>query len=452
MPIEYLGTRILFEDPGHGATVAPTFSLRGRGEQGVRRRNGYFPGLAVLPSGDLIALFVISEAFESADATTYIARSKDLGTTWNVEGALRDLTIQGETPSTSAGRQSPWEKGEFRAPFFQPKSPSSARSMGKEPGEIDLRAKCGAAALSGCDHGARENGKPDGPLSDYLKPTILRDGTVIALGYCFYRRDPGAGISIEETGGILPGDDLISFSGDEGRTWTPHRVIPRSRPELYEISGPCLELRSGDLVAVVAPFKMPDGGNPSGQIGILLRSKDKGRAWTDGEVFFCSPGGNLTPYESRICEMRDGRLAAIVWAYDTAAGRHHPNHIAVSHDDGRTWSSPVDTGIWGQASNLIWVGGDRLMTIHAHRGENPGIFVRLVDFRGDVWTPLEEMVIYGAGPPAQTKSGQRMAEMFAALKFGQPSLLQLPDGEILATHWTVEEGRGKIRIHRLRLS
>jgi len=360
---------------------------------------------------------VISEAFESADATTYIARSRDLGKTWDLDGALRDLTNREETLPSSMGCRAPEEARELEPEGIKP------------PEKIS----------------------PEVCRSDYLKPTVLRDGTVVAVGYRFERRDPAAGISIEKTGGILPGEDIVSFSPDEGKTWTPHRVILRTRPELYEISGPCLELGSGDLVAVAAPFRMPDGKNPSGQTGILLRSKDKGRIWTDDEIFFRSPGGNMTPYESRICEMQPGRLVAIVWAYDTTADRHHPNQIAVSQDDGRTWSNPVDTGIWGQASNLIWVGGDRLMTIHAHRGENPGIFVRLVDFKGDLWTPVEEAAIYGAGSPVQTKPGQGMAEMFAALKFGQPSLLQLPDGGILAAHWTVEKGLGKIRTHRLHL-
>jgi sialidase-1 len=405
MPIEYLGAHILFEDPDRSATLTSIRSPRRRSEQYAGRRNGYFPGLGVLPSGDLLALFVISEAFESADATTWVARSGDLGRTWKLEGELRDLSSRKNAPP----------------------------------------------ALSGRGRGVGEKAKPGVPLSDYLKPTILRDGTVIAMGYRFYRQDPAVGISIEETGGLLPGDDIISFSRDEGKTWTPHRIIARSRPELYEISGPCLELGSRDLIAVAAPFKMPDGGNPSGQVGILLRSKDKGQTWTDDEIFFRSPDGNLTPYESRVCEMQPGRLAAIVWAYDTAAARHYPNHIAVSHDDGATWARPMDTGLWGQASSLTWLGGDRLMTIHAHRGENPGIFVRVVDFSGDQWTPLEETVIYGAGSPTQTKSGQMMAEMFAALKFGQPSLLRLPDGDILACHWAVEEGEGRIRTHRLRL-
>lgn len=381
MTIEYLETGILYENP----------------RPHVRSRHGYFPGLAVLPSGGLVALFVVAEAFESADATTYIARSSDLGKNWKLEGALRTLYSTG-----TAETASPEEK----------------------------------FGLS---------------TSDYLKPTVLRDGKVVAIGYRFHRHDPEQGISVEETGGILPGDDIIAISCDEGKTWTRPQIIPRSRPELYEISGPCIELQSGDLVAVAAPFKMPDGYNPAGQVGILLRSRDKGMTWTDNEIFFRAPAGNLTPFEPRICEMQPGRLVSLVWAYDTVSGRHHPNHVAVSRDNGLTWTEPMNSGHWGQASNLIWLGGEDLMTIHAYRAADPGIYVRLVDFNGDRWNPVEEKIIYGAGAPLQTQPGQRMDEMFASLRFGQPSLLKLPNGEILAAHWAVEEGQGKIRIHRLRV-
>ena len=342
MPIEYLESGVLYENP----------------RPHVHSRHGYFPGLALLPSGELLALFVIAEAFEAADGTTWAARSRDLGRTWELEG-----------PVVAA----------------------------------DLRRT--------------EEGKP---ASDCLKPTALRDGRLAAIGYRFHRNDPDQGISVEETGGVLPGDDIIGFSTDGGLSWTEPGIIPRTRLELLEISGPCVELRSGDLIATAAPFRMPDGANPSGQVGFLLRSKDKGKTWTDDEVFFRSPAANLTPYESRLCEMQDGRLVAIVWAYDTAACRHHPNHLAVSHDDGRTWSAPLDTGCWGQSSHLAWLGGDRLLTIHAHRGDDPGITVRVVDFRRDQWQPLEEAVIYGAGSRAQTSEGQDMPEMFAALRFGQP--------------------------------
>ena len=62
---------------------------------------------------------------------------------------------------------------------------------------------------------------------------------------------------------------------------------------------------------------------------------------------------------------------------------------------------------------------------------------------------MSEQAIYGAGIGPQTKQGQSAAEMFTSLRFGQPSLLALDDGEFLATHWCVEEGQGKIRVHRI---
>lgn len=290
------------------------------------------------------------------------------------------------------------------------------------------------------------------PTSDYLKPQVLQDGTLIALGYRLHRNDPESPIAIPETDGILPGDDIVSFSKDNGSTWTVPQVIPRSTPELLEIPSRCLQLRSGDIVATAGLFKMPDGTNPSGQCGVLLRSTDRGRTWDDKVHFLETPGRTVTAYESHICEMEAGRLVAICWAYDAGGRRSLPNQVTVSHDNGYTWSNPIDTGHTGQSSNLLFMGGQHLMSIHCHRGEDVGLYVRLVDFTGDRWRVIEEQVIWGASVGQQTRRGQKFYELAKALRFGQASLLRLSNGEILATHWAVLEGQGKILSHRLRVN
>src|SRR6185295_15431918 len=132
-------------------------------------------------------------------------------------------------------------------------------------------------------------------------------GSLVAIGYRFHRLDQESPIGIEETDGILPGDDLISFSNDEGRSWSFPSIITRTRPELLEISGPCVELKSGDLVAVAGLLSLPDGTTPSGQGGVLLRSSDKGQTWDDAVHFFQAHRKNITSWEPRICEMEDGR-------------------------------------------------------------------------------------------------------------------------------------------------
>jgi sialidase-1 len=352
----------------------------------VKSRHGYFPGIVQLPSGELLALFVIAEAFEAANATTWISRSSDEGRTWRLQGPLRG------------------------------------------------NSSAGAAT------------------SDSLKATLLDDGSLIACGYRFHRHDPESPISIPATGGILPGDDIAVFSADGGLTWTEPSVIPRSRPELLEISGPCIQTRSGDLLAVSANYPLPDGSAPSGHIGVLLRSPDRGRTWDDTAVFFRDPSLPITPYEPRITEMAGGCLVAIVWAYDSVAGCHHTNRVVVSHDGGYTWSPPIDTGHRGQASSLLALDRERLLSIHSHRGvENPGIYVRLIDFTGDRWRPVAETVIFGQAAGRQTVAGQSSSEMFKSLRFGQPSVTRLASGDFLAVHWCVEDGQGKIRAHRLRI-
>ena len=178
-----------------------------------------------------------------------------------------------------------------------------------------------------------------------------------------------------------------------------------------------------------------------------MRSSDQGRTWRDDEIFY--NWRNITPYEARICEMQPGRLIAIIWAYDSATDRHLPNQITFSEDSGKSWSQPQDTGHVGQASNLIWMGGDRLASIHCHRGANPGLYVRLINFNKNKWAPIEERVIWDPSAGYKSTDGLSMADMFASLKFGQPSLMRLEGDEFLAAHWSIEGGQGRIRVHRL---
>ena len=149
--------------------------------------------------------------------------------------------------------------------------------------------------------------------------------------------------------------------------------------------------------------------------------------------------------------MQPGRLAAICWAFDMASGTYLHNQLTISHDNGHTWSAPIDTGIQAESANLLYLGGERLLSIHSHRGQDVGLHVRVVDLTGDRWATIEEKRIWGAGIGTQTKDGQSFFEFAGAIRFGQGSLTRLTNGDVLATHWCVVEGQGKILTHRLRL-
>jgi len=365
--IEYVEPHLVYENP----------------EPHVHSRHGYHPGITELPNGELIALFLLAEAFEAPNGTTYVSRSRDMGRSWELQGPLYNKSIIGHE------------------------------------------------------------------TTDTLKPCVLRNGSLIATGYRFDRFNLEEAIAIPETGGFQPGDNIVSFSADAGHTWTCPTVIPRSYPELLELSGSCLHTGSGDLVMTAGFYNLPDGSNPTGRFGAVLRSRDSGKSWDD-RTFFVPPG-TITPWETRVCEMQPGRLVAIIWAYDDRNRCHLSNHVTVSHDNGYSWSPLIDTGHMGQASNLLYLSGEYLLSIHAHRAEDPGLYVRVVDFSKDRWKVVTEAVIWGRTLGQQTQEGQQTAQMFTSLRLGQPSIFQLRNGEFLASHWSVEDGQGKIRAHRLRV-
>ncbi len=88
-----------------------------------------------------------------------------------------------------------------------------------------------------------------------------------------------------------------------------------------------------------------------------------------------------------------------------------------------------------------------MLTIHCHReGDAIGLFVRLVDFTNDRWRVIEELNIWDHAPAMKVAAYKTMG---VSLRFGQPSLLRLDNGDVLATHWASEDGQGRIRTHRL---
>jgi sialidase-1 len=354
----------------------------------LRSRCAKFPGMVRFPSGELFILFELGEAFEAVDCRTVAARSCDQGNTWQFEGELYDMT-----------------------------------------------------RLGLCY-----------PVSETLKPLLLRDGVLIAAGTRFHRRDPELPIGNVDTGGALPADNVICWSSDLGHTWSVPAVINHPYPEPLEWSGPCVESASGDILGMGAPFKMWDGSNPSGLMGILFRSRDKGCTWDHQTRYFEMRGRNVVPFESRMIEMQPGRFVTLSWAYDFDGGKSLPNMITLSQDDGATWSRPIDTKVPGQASNLMWLGGDQLLTIHAQRENEVGLYVRSVKLKGEDWIINAETVIWGAnGSDGKNGKSHGLIDHFQSLKFGQPSLLRLSDDEILAYHWCVENGLYKIKSHRLRV-
>ncbi len=278
--------------------------------------------------------------------------------------------------------------------------------------------------------------------SESFKPLALSDGTVLASGYVFIRPTPLTPIVAPSNNALLPLHNKLSRSNDGGRTWTrPERFIVEGQG--LELSGPLMERASGEIMGAAAPFHLATSDHE----GWIISSPDQGQSWCKKSVFFRSEKGNIAPWECRLIDFGGDAIGVLFWAHDIASGQNHTNHLALSHDNARTFQL-IDTGIAGQASNGIALGPDEMLSIHAHRQSPVGLNVYRSHLSAAGLDVTDRLGLFD-----DEKLGQENAQSdpFANLRFGQPSLLPLGGEDFLACCWQVENCQHVIKTYRIRL-
>lgn len=350
----------------------------------LRSRQAVFPYLCKISDKKIAAVFVIGEAFESADQTSYISFSEDGGKTWTEPLKMIDKT---DIPR---------------------------------------------------------------PYSDCCKAVKLPDGSLMAIGYGFCRENADLPLGNAETGGLIDDFVFVLTSQDEGKTWTKPREIKCAWGPHVEASAPITVLENGTLITPITGFPDWDGVMHGEQCGRALRSDDGGKTWQDDAI--CMQfDENVTCYEQRFCQLESGVIVNIGWNENVDTGERLPNHYTYSVDNGKTWTKPESTGILGQASSVCAIGGEKLLALHAIRRDTdrPGIYGYIVDFSEKKWNILSSDVLWEPNVPVV--KDDKMAEIFAYLKFGQPSAIMLDKNIILMTHWYCEQGQYKVALTEIEI-
>jgi len=208
-----------------------------------------------------------------------------------------------------------------------------------------------------------------------------------------------------------------------------------------------VHLSDGRLLAPTSTWRGWEGQAPGGMRAIALVSRDRAATWSEHLEVMDGRTRGVCYWEISLVELPDRRLLALTWAFDEKQGRTLPSPYALS-EDGRSFSPPRPTGFHAQTAKMLVLRDGRILCLN-RRHDRPGLWANLVRIEGSSWVNIEETVLWQGAPSGMT--GERTAsEELAGLKFGYPSLVELPGGDVLAAFWCLEDCVHNIRWLRIR--
>ncbi len=203
----------------------------------------------------------------------------------------------------------------------------------------------------------------------------------------------------------------------------------------------------------------------------LMISEDGGDNWEYFSTLAYDPASIVDYEEPALLRLKDGRLVCLLRTHVNPSGDAKNMVMVTSEDDGFSWTPPKWTNIWGYPAELIPLQDGRYLMIYGYR--RPPYGVRgIVSKDGLSWDVKDEFVIREGGVPrfaGADRPGSSMMTPASGQKsagqvrwdnpgifqhIGYPSVVQMPDGAIVASYheWSEDaEPLQYVRCTRLRL-
>ena len=289
----------------------------------------------------------------------------------------------------------------------------------------------------------------DRPTVHTVRISKMPDGTLVGFGGRLYRDDPEEGFVNRDNLGYVPMDLILLESHDRGHTWEgPRTIEPPLVGPSFEVCHSIRELSDGRWIAPVSTWKGWNGEAPNGMNAYLLVSRDRGQTWPEFVPVMGAYGAGIIHWEQSVVQLGDGRLVSVAWAMEEESGKTLPSPYAISAD-GTSFSPSMPTGFHAQTTKIIRLEDDRILALYRRHDES-GLWANLVRIEGDKWINLECTRLWN-GAASGMEGEKSTGEELGNLKFGYPSTVQLPDGEVFVVFWCLEDCIYNIRWMRVRV-
>jgi sialidase-1 len=302
--------------------------------------------------------------------------------------------------------------------------------------------------------------RQQGPIWPRLQPTYSIFGSISRApdgAICFFGSRtpidrPGEPFWSESTNGIKANELIWARSDDDGMTWTAPAPVAMPIPGSAEAAGPMCATRAGRWACCYSPYNTfdPEVVVERNQV-VCLSTGDGGQTWSHAAMLRF-PDNDSWAAEAWVVELADGRLLGAAWHSNQRLGPSLPNAYALSRDGGQTWSPTRSTGILGQSSALAALPDGRALFIYNQRQHGEvGVWMAVVRPTETDFGIEANAIVWRS--PTRTQDGTAGEfNDWTSYSFGEPAVVLLPDGTLLAVFWCVQNGIGAIRCVKLQLT
>ena len=232
--------------------------------------------------------------------------------------------------------------------------------------------------------------------------------------------------------GTLDGEHYAWLTGtytirstDNGVTWEEPVYVAAPTGRDTCVNDPVTQLPNDELL-------IPLYGSRPGEMSqvIVMRSSDGGKSWGDPVTAAFDPLGFVSFEEPSLLYLPSGKLICMIRVHLLGEQEYgYYLYQTDSYDQGRTWSTPRRTPIWGHPPHMVHLSSGNILCVYGYRRLPFGIRACLSHDEGETWDIQNELILRADGIDRD---------------LGYPTSVQLPDGTIF-TVWYMTEARGQTR-------
>ena len=263
-------------------------------------------------------------------------------------------------------------------------------------------------------------------------------GRLIIISTWFDRHEPERPVFDPVTEGLLRTKQLVAFSEDAGKSWTPWRELPIGKLTGCAGTGPLLRWSDGALAYPFESYKEYDDTRPGAHGAWFMTSRDGGLTFGAPVLVAQDPRGRVYYWDQRLCVGQEpGEYFGLFWTHDLEHKKDLTVHGKYHRPDAPGAVRPTE--IPGQITAPLLLDDGRLFACAIARNTPGTVTLWQSDDKGKTWP--RRLLIYTHDEKALLSQGAENIDFvqywedMGKWSFGHPAVRLIGKNQLLIVYY-----------------